>query len=603
MSLLKSNTTQKNEILYILAVIFGKVYRLDHAIHYFKQAIIEDEHINSKNRYIDILIKIAICYKEKGEYEEALKYVERALAMDKMNCQILQHVAWCEFLLMRYDKALEHINQAIILKESNSDNYYIKGRILIARKEYTEATEAFKKALSLNDSKVIYLISSAILSALKKNYIEAFGGFLKAFDTNLLIPELWFNIAILYEIHTQYHEALVAYKKTIEIQPNFDQANFRIQELSSNQFTKLPYPEFVHPIFRVLDSMTPMECYIYDQKIKKAMDSLTHLQIFMHPNVNPSPAVPEDLKRSDKLPRNPKEENETPIKKNIPLSSALVQESVVSRSIPKQKNIDLYTRPMGDLVNLPRAVNPSINLETRDPQPIFNTPIQQFWNPISSNIPDNNYYLQQLVHLYTLINAHGLLPHLQMMLCTPPESNPVLNPPTIKLNEIHPQFTVAQPRIQHNNIRPNEHMSVYDSSSQVNREGSNITALNNVVNSEPTDNFRGASRQVITQHMTKANTSNARELSQATLKTSTTKKATGGLNLLLKLIEDNEDLEARKDNSLNESVEKAKGNSNTTGTTSNKAEGTINMKRKRPEIDIDKGLDKEDKKHNKRVKK
>ena len=115
MSVLKlaPNFAQKSEVLYKLAIIFGKTYQLDKAINYFQMANNEPNIAPAKDKQIDILIKIGICYDEKKEYEKAMKCYESVLSMNNQSVPGLQHIAWTEFLLEKHKQALDHINSAI----------------------------------------------------------------------------------------------------------------------------------------------------------------------------------------------------------------------------------------------------------------------------------------------------------------------------------------------------------------------------------------------------------------------------------------------------------------------------------------------------------
>ena len=209
MSVLKLSPSfaQKSEVLYKLAVIFGKTYQLDQAINYFKLAMIENNGVAGNNKKIDILIKIGICLIEKKEYAEALETFKNALSMNNQNFCVFQHIAWCEFLMEEYDFALDSINKAINFKETDSGGYYIKGRIFLETGKNAEAKAEFNKALSYSKAKAVHLVSLGIANVALKCSTEAFENFLKASQLEESVPEIWYDIGILYEIHQQYIEA------------------------------------------------------------------------------------------------------------------------------------------------------------------------------------------------------------------------------------------------------------------------------------------------------------------------------------------------------------------------------------------------------------
>jgi tetratricopeptide (TPR) repeat protein len=280
MSVLKlaPNFGQKSEVLFKLAVIFGKTYQLDQAINYFKLALVETAATTGANRRIDINIKTGICYMEKKEYAEALKFFENALSISDQNYLIYQHLAWCQFFMEKYSQALENVNKAIALKDTDGDGHYIKGRILLAKEMYNEnkdaneVKDAFNRAISTDSAKAVYLGSLGILNCLIKSDTEAFENFLKATQLDSSIPETWFNIGLLYEAHDQSAEATVAYQKAIDVAPDFAPASVRRAAIASSTNTKSSLPQYIHPEFHVSDSMVPLKSYLNNQKIKKALE-------------------------------------------------------------------------------------------------------------------------------------------------------------------------------------------------------------------------------------------------------------------------------------------------------------------------------------------
>lgn len=274
MSVLKlaPNFGQKSEVLFKLAVIFGKTYQLDQAINYFKLAMLESTGTAGANRRLDIQTKMGICYLEKKEYGEALKCFEVALSISDQNFHSFQHIAWCEFLMEKYTQALEHINKAIALKDSDGDGYYIKGRILLATTKYSEAKEAFNRALVINPNKAVYLGSLGILNCLTKSDPEAFENFLKATQLDSNIAETWFNIGLLYEAHEQSTEASIAYQKALEVVPDFTPAYSRKEAIAAPPTARSSLPQFIFPEFRVFDVMVPLKSYLNNPKIKKALE-------------------------------------------------------------------------------------------------------------------------------------------------------------------------------------------------------------------------------------------------------------------------------------------------------------------------------------------
>jgi tetratricopeptide (TPR) repeat protein len=285
MSVLKlaPNFAQKSEVLYKLAVIFGKTYQLEQAINYFKMAMMESNGAGGSSRRLDIHIKMGICYLEKKDLGEALKYFESALSMGEQNYRALQHLAWCELALGHYPAALDYVTKALSLKDSDGDSHYIRGRILLASDKGAEAKEAFDKAIARSQPKAIYYGSLGVLNCLIKAHSEAFDNFLKATHIDSQIADIWFDIGILYEIHQQFSEALVAYQRALDVCPDYPEATNRKRAVANDQQTAGALPQFVHPDFHIPDTMVPQKAYQKNAKIKKASEPALAPQLGVGP--------------------------------------------------------------------------------------------------------------------------------------------------------------------------------------------------------------------------------------------------------------------------------------------------------------------------------
>lgn len=271
MSVLKlaPNFDQKTEVLFKLAVIFGKTYQLDQAINYFKLCLSELEETLETNKRIDIHTKIGICYEAKKEYEEALKSYEAALDLNKKDNKTLLHMAWCNCLLQRHSKAIEYTNMVLAPKNLSSDAYYIKGRVLLDLKRYTEAQECFNHALAQDQKNVIFLNSLGIAKCQVKDFTGACIDFSNAIGVNQKRFEIWLNIGMMYEMNDKYSEADNAYKQGLGFAPNMPQLVNRKEALKGEKKLGI---EFVHLDYHVGDSMVPDKSFMNNPFLKKGAE-------------------------------------------------------------------------------------------------------------------------------------------------------------------------------------------------------------------------------------------------------------------------------------------------------------------------------------------
>lgn len=262
MSVLKlaPNFTQKIEVLYKLANIFGKTYQLDQAINYFKLTLLELSSTTEDKKKLNTLIKLGICHEEKKDYEEALRSYESALEINKENVKALLHVAWCNFLMQNYSKVIEYANIILSSRTVNSDAYYIKGRALLQFKKYTEAQECFNLAIQNDQNNSVFVNSLGITKCHLGEYTKAHAEFSKVFQANPKNAEVLLNIGMMYEINKRYEDAKSSYEKALSLVPNCTEAIARNNALKNDNKLSI---EFIHLEYRVPDSMIPLKGFLH----------------------------------------------------------------------------------------------------------------------------------------------------------------------------------------------------------------------------------------------------------------------------------------------------------------------------------------------------
>eukprot|EP00826_Nyctotherus_ovalis_P002553 TRINITY_DN10513_c0_g1_i2.p1 TRINITY_DN10513_c0_g1~~TRINITY_DN10513_c0_g1_i2.p1 ORF type:complete len:641 (+),score=120.79 TRINITY_DN10513_c0_g1_i2:679-2601(+) len=319
MSVLKlaPNFVQKAEILFKLAVIFGRTYQLDQAINYFNNALQELPENFETGRRIDIFAKLGICFEEKKEYTDALKSYESALALDSKNTKPLLHLAWCHYLMNNHPKALE-ISASILLRDAtNSDAYYIKGRAMLQLKKCAEAQECFSQAVANDEKNVVYVNSLGVALCLLGEFGKALTEFSKGTKINSKVAEIWLNLGMLHEHNKEYSEAESAYNEGLKIIPESSMLERRKNSLKEE--IKAPI-EFVHMEYRVSDSMVPMKEFANNQFLRKGAEAYF---------VQNSSALRNGLPAESKAPKTPVKEKIKPEKEEAKVAKKDGKEKVI----------------------------------------------------------------------------------------------------------------------------------------------------------------------------------------------------------------------------------------------------------------------------------
>lgn len=264
---ISSPSIEKTDVFCRLAIIFAKASFFDQAINHFCLGLGTEEDIGEE-RKIEILLSMAICCLEKGDYKNALRLNESALMKNNKNVKALLVAAWCEFIMGRHMIGLTYVERAISLEEKNAGAHYIRGRILLAIENVHDANEAFKKGLLYDGSNIIYMNSLGITYVMKQDLKKALDSFIDAIKINSVVPEIWFNIGLLYEMTQQYPEALKSYKEALKADANFYPATVTKQSLSNNYIIPPSYLRFVHLKYFPVEAVSAIKEMSRDTALK-----------------------------------------------------------------------------------------------------------------------------------------------------------------------------------------------------------------------------------------------------------------------------------------------------------------------------------------------
>jgi len=127
-------------------IIYAKQHFYEMARQDFLQAIALAESQNRINIYNN---NLAMVTKDLGNYEEALKIINKVLTNDENMPSALNTKGDILVSMKQYDAAVSIITKAITLRPEDGTSYYIRGRAREGLKQLSLAREDYKKAASL----------------------------------------------------------------------------------------------------------------------------------------------------------------------------------------------------------------------------------------------------------------------------------------------------------------------------------------------------------------------------------------------------------------------------------------------------------------------
>ena len=101
--------------------------------------------IVDKNQNYELFEKIAYCYQQNGEFEEALEYYHKAELLDRNRLWLLTRIAWCYRKTGDYEKAVAYYHEAEKLEPENLQVQAWLGHTFMEMEDYEEALKYYFK--------------------------------------------------------------------------------------------------------------------------------------------------------------------------------------------------------------------------------------------------------------------------------------------------------------------------------------------------------------------------------------------------------------------------------------------------------------------------
>lgn len=223
-----ANNVQSGENI---AMILLEEGNLQESIELLKTLIEQDSN--------NILLKkeLALAYEKNKDFIQATniykKILDEASASDVSQIHLelsnlYSNWAMHDFSQGNNEECFKHFTTAIKYFDQNPDIYYRLGQVNYLIKNFNEAISQYKKAIELNpqDSEYYYAISECYkeidsIYDQKKYLLES----LKYNFENAIVH---YNLSIIYDMQKDKPNAMLHIKKTLELNPNFIDAKYKL---------------------------------------------------------------------------------------------------------------------------------------------------------------------------------------------------------------------------------------------------------------------------------------------------------------------------------------------------------------------------------------
>lgn len=152
--------------------------------------------------------------------EDRLKNYEKAIEANPHNLDVAINLANAYDELKEFDKAIELYNKALEIDKNCALVYNNRGYTYYQKKDYERALNDYDKALLLNP-KLQLAIDNRQNLIMELEQLGDFEELIKNSNQQNNDYKYYFNLGMAEARHGKYEEAELAYKKSIELNPNF----------------------------------------------------------------------------------------------------------------------------------------------------------------------------------------------------------------------------------------------------------------------------------------------------------------------------------------------------------------------------------------------
>ena len=177
-------------------------------------------------------------FKQKGEYEKALIFLERSLNLDNDNLAAKFNKGLVLFHLKKYEESIFVLEDLVNSKNFNREDFhcfYILGMNYFNKNNLDKSLFNLKKSIAINNNYVPSLINIAIIYSHQEKYNEAINllNNAKSIDKNNSL--IFYNLGNNFEKSKQYDNAIKAFERAVDLKKDFYQAHSNLATIYKNK--------------------------------------------------------------------------------------------------------------------------------------------------------------------------------------------------------------------------------------------------------------------------------------------------------------------------------------------------------------------------------
>ena len=164
------------------------------------------------------------CYRELGDYNQALECFERAKKTDAEEFDIVMDIAETKRMLGNVDDALKIIKSFSHSHANSAELYYQWGHCLDDMGEYQEAFNKYEQSLKIDPNHAKTLFRMAFNYDMGGEDEKAIEYYEKCTKLHPTYKNAFINLGILYEDTVKYDDAVYCFESILDAEPTHDRA-------------------------------------------------------------------------------------------------------------------------------------------------------------------------------------------------------------------------------------------------------------------------------------------------------------------------------------------------------------------------------------------
>lgn len=198
------------------------------------------------------------------KYEEAIEYLDKALAEEPMNQAAYISKGIAQANLEALEEAKECFTRAIMIDKSNPDAYFHLGNMFFLQDKFDEALKNYNQAIAVGYKDADIYLHLGILYQEREDYEMAIRNYTKAIHLDEMNPIYRIRKASVQLLINQNHEALQTLDGLLKISPD----SFEGYHLSAAAYTMLGDYDKADEVLAFAESLFPDDKEIIFDRVR-----------------------------------------------------------------------------------------------------------------------------------------------------------------------------------------------------------------------------------------------------------------------------------------------------------------------------------------------